>query len=72
MIGDYNVFTFYRGPLITVEIAYKGTWARGNARLHPDDRYDANLGLDLAYARAIERLGAKLRKKTMKVVNNGG
>lgn len=70
MIGDYSVYTMYRGPLTIVEVEFEGIRARGNSRLHPDDAYDPNLGLALAYARAIERLGAKLRKRTMKVVNS--
>lgn len=44
-----------------------GVTARGNAKLHPDDEFDINIGQRLAYIRATQRL---LRKVERKMVQN--
>lgn len=37
--------------------------ATGSSRRHPDDRYDPELGYQLAFARALESLSRKLNKR---------
>lgn len=37
--------------------------ATGSSRRHPDDRYDPDLGYQLAFARALDSLARKLNKR---------
>jgi hypothetical protein len=60
----------YSGGVTTVRVYYGKFQARGNAKLHPDDDFDSRIGYDLAFGRAMERLGAKLRKASIKKANN--
>lgn len=59
----------YSGGLTTVTVYYGKFHARGHAKLHPDDDYIVSVGHDLAMARAMERLGAKIRKATVRKAN---
>lgn len=51
-------------PLITVEIMniQTGFKAKGHAKCDPTDRWNENFGVNLAYARALNRLTKKLER----------
>ena len=43
--------------------------ATGSSRRHPDDRYDPDLGYQLAFARALESLSRKLAKRAQRRIH---
>lgn len=63
----YHVVYTYAGDITKVDIYDKkrGLHARGNAKRYHTDPYDANIGQQLAYLRALERVAQKAIRKIL-------
>lgn len=61
---EYHISTWFDGDLTTTKIYHlpTGLHAAGNARRYTEDNYDEEIGYQLSYYRAFERLSNKLAR----------
>lgn len=66
----YYVSEEYHTDLTSVSIIHlpTGITAKGHAKKHPTDDYNASVGQKLAYFRAMERLSHKITKKIIRTL----
>lgn len=65
---SFLAVTTRAGDITKVDLYHKetGIHARGNSKRYHMDTYDYYLGKDIAYFRALSRLGEKLLNRTIK------
>lgn len=69
-----NIGVVIDQPLVTVTVTNRrfGIEATGHAKWNPEDKWNRTFGIDLAYARALNRVSRKIEKHLVKKSNTGG
>jgi len=66
--GNWHRVTSYAGDVTKVDLYHleTGIHARGNAKRYHTDVYDNSIGENIAYFRALSRIGQKIVTKKIK------